>query len=293
MRYLKLSLLFFTMLFFSCSKQSEKGIVNMRDLGEYAIADSMHIRKGLLLRAAHLADATDAELQYLAGLPTTIIIDFRLEMEKKEREDRIVADARYIDLPIDVSSNLAAQTSEEEKKKLSRHKKFDIRKIIVMVAFNDKAQKVVKEMYPTLFFHPECQKQYAKFFREVLATENGAILYHCTQGKDRTGVASALLLAALGADRETIIADFDATNTVYEADVKKYTRRVRFLGGGEEEIGVVRAFMGVNTDNFIKAFDRIDSEYGSIENYLKGPIGLTDDDIKVLRTRYLTNATAQ
>ena len=106
------------------------------------------------------------------------------------------ADARYIDLPIDVSSNLAVQTSEEEKKKLSRHKKFDIRKIIVMVAFNDKAQKVVKEMYPTLFFHPECQKQYAKFFREVLATENGAILYHCTQGKDRTGVASALLLAA-------------------------------------------------------------------------------------------------
>ena len=262
----------------------------MRDLGEYAIGDSMHIQKGLLLRAAHLADATEAELQYLAGLPTAKIIDFRLEMEKKEREDRIVANAEYVDLPIDVSSNLAAQASEEEKKKLSRHKKFDIRKIIVMVAFNEKAQKVVQEIYPTLLFHPDCQKQYATFFREVLATENGAILYHCTQGKDRTGVASALLLSALGADRETIIADFDATNAVYEADVKKYCRRVRFFGGGEEEIAVVKAFMGVNTDNFIKALDRMDTEYGSIDNYLKGPMGLTDEDIKTLRDRYLKSA---
>ena len=45
--------------------------------------------------------------------------------------------------------------------------------------------------------------------------------------------------------------------------------------------------MGVNTDNFIKALDRIDAEYGSIENYLKGPIGLTDEDIEILRHRYL------
>lgn len=278
--------IFIMFMFCSCSKADE-GIVNMRDLGEYAISDTLHIQKGLLLRAAHLADATDAEIEYLAGLPTAKIIDFRLEMEKKEREDRVVPNVEYIDLPVDVSSNLAAEASEEEKKKLSRHKKFDIRKLIVMVAFNKKAKKVVQEMYPTLFFNPECQKQYALFFREVLATENGAILYHCTQGKDRTGIASALLLAALGADRNTIVADFDATNAVYEADVKKYSRRVRFWGGGDEEIAVVKAFMGVNTDNFIKALDRIDAEYGSIENYLKGPIGLTDEDIEILRHRYL------
>lgn len=91
----------------------------------------------------------------------------------------------------------------------------------------------------------------------------------------------------LGASRETIVADFDATNQVYEADVKKYTRRVKFWGGGEEEIGVVKAFLGCNTDNFVKALDRIDREYGSLDAYLKGPIGLTDDDIRVLMERYL------
>lgn len=51
--------------------------------------------------------------------------------------------------------------------------------------------------------------------------------------------------------------------------------------------------MGVNTDNFIKALDRIDAEYGSIDNYLKGPMGLTDENIEKLRSRYLTNIVVQ
>ena len=156
-----------------------------------------------------------------------------------------------------------------------------------MAAFNEKAQKVAREMYPVLLFDPGCQRQFAEFFRLVLATEEGAVLYHCTQGKDRTGVASALLLAALGADRETIVADFDATNRVYEKDVAKYTRRVKFWGGKDNEIATVQAFLGCNTDNFVKALDRIDLEYGSLDAYLSGPMGLTEDDILTLRERYL------
>ncbi|MBR5432072.1 MAG: tyrosine-protein phosphatase, partial [Bacteroidales bacterium] len=101
------------------------------------------------------------------------------------------------------------------------------------------------------------------------------------------GIASALLLAALGASRETIVADFDATNKVYEKDVKKYSRRVKLWGGKEQEIAVVKAFLGCNTENFVKALDTIDQRYGSLEAYIKGPLNLTDDDIRVLRERYL------
>jgi len=142
-------------------------------------------------------------------------------------------------------------------------------------------------MYPTMLFDPACQRQFAEFFRLVLETEKGAVLYHCTQGKDRTGIASALLMAALGASREAIVADFDATNRVYAKDVKKYSRRVRFLGGKDEELAVVKAILGCNTVNFILALDRMDREFGSIETYLKGPMGLTDDAIRTLRERYL------
>ncbi|MBR4788666.1 MAG: tyrosine-protein phosphatase [Bacteroidales bacterium] len=54
-------------------------------------------------------------------------------------------------------------------------------------------------------------------------------------------------------------------------------------------MAVVKAFLGANTENFIKAMDAVDRQYGSIEAYLKGPMGLTDDDIRILRERYLNN----
>ncbi len=264
-----------------------KGIVNARDLGGYTMLDGRIVQSGRLLRAAHLADATDEDIRNLERLPVTAVIDFRKEQEKVGKVDREVPGARYTSLPVDPSGNAMATATEEEKKKFSGQKKFDVRKVIVFAAFNKKAQAVAREMYPTLLFDPDCQQQFARFFRLVLETENGAVLFHCTQGKDRTGIASALLLAALGADRETIVADFDATNRVYEKDVRKYSRRVKFWGGKEEEVGVVKAFLGCNTENFIKALDRIDQEFGSLQAYLKGPIGLTDADIQTLRERYL------
>lgn len=264
-----------------------KGIVNARDLGGYTMLDGRIVQSGRLLRAAHLADATDEDIRNLERLPVTVVIDFRKEQEKVGKVDREVPGARYTSLPVDPSGNAMATATEEEKKKFSGQKKFDVKKVIVFAAFNKKAQAVAQKMYPTLLFDPDCQQQFARFFRLVLETENGAVLFHCTQGKDRTGIASALLLAALGADRETIVADFDATNRVYEKDVRKYSRRVKFWGGKEEEVGVVKAFLGCNTENFIKALDRIDQEFGSLQAYLKGPIGLTDADIQTLRERYL------
>ena len=65
---------------------------------------------------------------------------------------------------------------------------------------------------------------------------------------------------------------------------------LRDLGGKEEEVAVVKAFLGANTENFVKALDTVDQQYGSIEAYLKGPMGLTDDDIRILRKRYLSPA---
>ena len=261
--------------------------MNARDLGGYELQSGRHVVVGKLIRAAHLADATDADIAYLERLPVALVVDFRTEMDLKGKPDRAISGAAYVNLPVDASGNAMAYATEKEKKKMTGRKKFEVKNVIIFAAFNKKARAIAQQMYPTLLFDPSCQRQFAEFFRLVLATDKGAILYHCTQGKDRTGIASALILAALGASRETIIADFDATNAVYEKDVRKYCRRVRLLGGGDEEVAVVKSFLGCNTDNFIKALDAIDSQYGSMESYLKGPIGLTDDDLRLLRERYL------
>ena len=169
-------------------------IVNLRDLGGYEVDGGKHVQTGRLIRAAHLADATDADIAYLESLPTTLVVDFRTEVDLKGKTNRDVPGARYVNLPIDASGNAMATATEDEKKKMTGRKKFDVKKVILFAAFNEKAKDIAREMYPTLLFDPECQRQFARFLRLVLETENGAVLYHCTQGKDRTGIASALLL---------------------------------------------------------------------------------------------------
>ena len=262
-------------------------IVNARDLGGYVTEDGRRIKKGLLIRCAHLAHASQADLDFLAGLPVTRVVDFRLDFEKKGKEDRIIPGATYLSIPVDASGPIAAQATEEERKKFTGRKTFDVKKVIVMAAFNDKAKKMVDLMYPTLVNDPDCQRQYATFLRLLVDNEAGAVLFHCTQGKDRAGMAAAFVLAALGAGRDTIIADFDETNRHYAKDLKKFSRRVRFWGGKDQELAVVKAFIGANTENFIRTLDRIDATYGSMESYLKGPLSLSDTDIQALRERFL------
>ena len=263
------------------------GIINARDLGGYIMQDGRRLRDGMLLRSAHLADATDDDLQYLSTIPTAKVIDFRKDIEMNGKTDRMVPGAEYIRLEIDASGKIVTQATEDEKRLFTGSKQFDVKKFMVMAAFNPMAQRIAQQMYPNLTNDPECRKQFRQFFRLILETTHGAILYHCTQGKDRTGFASALILAALGAGRDTIVADFDATNRVYEEDVRQCCQNVRLMGGKEIEIATVKSFLGANTDNFIKALESIDKEFGSMEAYLKGPIGLTDQDILTLRERYL------
>ena len=75
-----------------------KGIVNARDLGGYVTADGRTVRSGKLIRAASLADATDADLRYLQQVPVTRVIDFRQDFELSGREDRIISGAEYVSM---------------------------------------------------------------------------------------------------------------------------------------------------------------------------------------------------
>lgn len=257
------------------------GIVNARDLGGYKTTDGRKVRSGLLIRGASLATAKDTDLALLSDLHVVKVIDFRTDFEKKGKENRPLLGAAYVCLPI---TTVDDSDAPEE---LARYKTFDISKLIMIAAFNERAKTIAQELYPSLVMRPDCQRQFATFLREVIETQDGAVFFHCTQGKDRTGLASAYLLSALGVDRETVIVDFDKTNQVYAKDVRKYSRKVKFFGGKEEEIAVVKAFIGANTENFIKALDLIDAEYGSMDIYLRKVLGLTETDFETLKERYL------
>jgi protein-tyrosine phosphatase len=87
---------------------------------------------------------------------------------------------------------------------------------------------------------------------------NTPLLFHCSAGKDRTGFASALFLASLGVDKETIIQDYLLSKKQVE---EKYA-------GFVAENPVLEPLMTVKREYIEAALDLIDKEYGGMENYL-------------------------
>lgn len=113
------------------------------------------------------------------------------------------------------------------------------------------------------------------------------MLWHCSQGKDRAGWASAFVLAALGASREVIVDDFDMSNHSYADKVEALVAQLRDKEGAEGAIAVVQALVGVSRENFEATLDLIDQKYGSMEQYLENQLGFSKEEQRQLRAKYL------
>lgn len=242
------------------------------------------IRPRRLLRTAHLHDATPADLKRLREeYNLAKIFDFRSLGEAEALPDQAVEGATHHLLP---TIDLSAERLTEQP--IPQEAFLDLETHIVNYSFYPEVQKMAANMYPSLIRSEYSQLQYAAFLRLVIeAPEDGGILWHCFQGKDRTGWGAAFLLFALGVEREAIIADFDLSNTAYRSLVNLLNAEIEARGGGEPEKEVILAFMGVSTPNFLRTLDLIDREFGGMMNYLHEQLLLSPDDIQVLRRRFL------
>lgn len=259
-------------------------IVNARDLGGLVGAGGRTVRPHRLLRTAHLHDASPADLKRLhEEYNLAKIFDFRSLGEAEALPDQEVEGATHHLLP---TIDLSAERLTEQP--IPQEAFLDLERHIVNYSFYPEVQKMAANMYPSLIRSEYSQLQYAAFLRLIVeAPADGGVLWHCFQGKDRTGWGAAFLLSALGVEREAIIADFDESNAAYRSLVASLNAQVDALGGGEPEKEVILAFMGVSTPNFIRTLDLIDREFGGMMSYLSEQLLLTHEDIQILRRRFL------
>ena len=259
-------------------------IVNARDLGGMVGAGGKVVRPHRLLRTAHLHDASPADLQRLhEEYNICRVFDFRSLDEAQALPDQEVKGATHHLLP---TIDLSAERLTEQP--IPQEAFLDLETHIVNYSFYPEVQKMAANMYPSLLQSEYSQLQYATFLRLIVESpEDGGILWHCFQGKDRTGWGAAFLLFALGVDRETIIEDFDLSNAAYRELVATLNAQIEARGGREPEKEVILAFMGVSTPNFIRTLDLIDREYGGMLNYLQEQLLLSHEDIQILRKRFL------
>jgi protein-tyrosine phosphatase len=223
-------------------------LYNVRDLGGYPAAGGRSVRWNLLYRAGDLNNPSHRDRILIEKRRLAVIVDFRSEEEIHKTPDMVAA-GRKAELPIDAGNILA----------------------LACAGRDDSGEFFMEELYRRLA--EESRSQYREFFAILAEKGNAPALFHCSAGKDRTGLAAALLLSALGVDRELIYRD-------YLLSAECLAEKYRALIEAEPDI---EPFMSVRRSYLEAAFARIDERYGGVERYLETELGA---DSVLLRDLY-------
>ena len=262
-----------------------EGIENGRDMGSLVMQDGRTVRFDMLVRSANLSEATDADVAILKNqYHLSDVFDFRFDAEAAAAPDRIIDGVNYIQLSTLPEALIAAMSpSSSGSGQIDTR---DIGSLVINKAFDPQAQEFARQLYPAIVTDGQAQQYYGEFLRGVLNAKGG-VLWHCSQGKDRAGWASAFVLAALGASRETIVEDFDLSNQSYAAKVEALSAQLRDKEGGDEAVAFIRAMVGVSRENFETTLDLIDQKYGSMSQYIENQLGFSKEEQQQLRDKYL------
>lgn len=245
-----------------------EGARNFRDLGGYTTGDGRRVKAGLLFRADSLAQLTDADLERLAALRLRAVYDFRTPAEVGPAPDRLPAgqDIRQVALPIgDPAMNVEALRES-------------------IMAGDLDAMPVLDSYAEVALKH---SGTYRAWFDDLLDPANIPSVFHCTGGKDRTGVGAALFLYALGVPRATALQDYMASNYYLHDYIEATLWKARFASLFKVDGDQFRALMGVREPYLEKTFAAIEAQYGSLDNYLEQALGLDEAKRAQLRALYL------
>ena len=263
------------------------GVGNARELGGYACEDGRVVRSGVFLRTAALANATEDDLRRLKDdYHLCVVLDLRMSIEVESAPDPEIDGVKNLHLGIIDEEAMAAKQqamSAEAMEGLDLNNSLDRLKLAIRLGV------ISDQMYIDFLSGEPGKAGYAQLFRELLTLpEGGSLLFHCTQGKDRTGLAAMLILSALGADEETIMADFMLTNT-FNAQLIEGERQMLTAQGleGDELETFMHAMDEVDPQYMINALDWMKEHYGSALGYIQTELGVTDEEIEVLRDKYL------
>ncbi|MGW4768291.1 tyrosine-protein phosphatase [Nocardia sp. NPDC004278] len=217
-----------------------QGVQNGRDAGGYRTTDGHWVRTGLVYRTGQLNNATPADLAVLSERQVRVVDDLRTVYERTIAADR---------LPLGAAANWVDVIGQAPPQTL----------ITTLTGGDD--------LYRAFITAPGANQAFASVLRDIIDTD-GAVLFHCTAGKDRTGWTAAVLLTILGVDRDTVTQDYLLSN------------QYRNASPNDPLNGVSAAWLDA-------AFDQANRTYGSFDNYVRDGLKLTTGEVAALRAKLL------
>jgi protein-tyrosine phosphatase len=237
-----------------------EGASNFRDLGGYPGAGGKIVKWGHIYRSADVSKLTDADLKTLENLHLTTVCDLRGPDEVKNNPDRLPASVSYLNLPAGSETVRLSQVSQTPP-----------------VTNRDSLMKLGYARTDHL------KAKYKPMFDQLLVLDNTkALMFHCTGGRDRTGMGAALILSALGVDKAIIVKDYVATDVYLKPAQLAWIAQQAGMSQAEMAKRIV-----MKPADLEKFFAAINQNYGSMDKFLTTEMELTTEKLATLRAKYL------
>jgi len=243
------------------------GAHNTRELGGYKTTDGKSVKWGMLYRSDKLSDISDTDQAYLQDLGIKKIIDFRSKEEKEEDPDIIPKGIDYIEMPISVDGAMRSKIEAVLKGETNK----DVKSFLI------DANKEFVSNYTDV---------YEDFLRNLI-NDDGPTLFHCTAGKDRAGFAAAITLIALGVSKEDVINDYMKTNQFTKERIEEIIGQIELMTLYQTDAEILRPLLGVEREYIETAFQTAEEKYGSLENFIRDGLNISDEEIQKLRNKFI------
>lgn len=251
---------------------------NFRELGGYQTISGQHIKYHKVLRSGRLAPLNQHDLTYLDNYGVRIDVDLRSADEVEQAPDKVPTNATYKYLPVfDYDQTQNSQTLQQLELEYQGNP--------------NHGHEHMKTVYHNMIADPHAKRIYHQFFELLLSNsaDGAATLFHCTAGKDRTGMAAVFFMTALGVDAKTIKTDYLLTNTIAAPHINARLTELKTQHASADTIANIRSLLSVHADYLATALKQVKQESGNLNNYLHEGLQLTDHDLQDLRKIYLTD----
>ncbi|WP_406828250.1 tyrosine-protein phosphatase [Microbulbifer sp. ARAS458-1] len=252
---------------------------NFRDLGGYKTADGKTVKWGKLYRSGVLTNLTEGDYEFLSNRDIATVVDFRSSEERSSEPTHWQAgEIDHMTWDYQMMADWEAEFG-----KVLRKPDFTRQDLVALM---DKGYVgLVRQQTP----------HYKAMFQKLIESDD-ALLFHCSAGKDRTGIGAALILTALGVDRATIEQDYLLTNEVIknskhdimqlpEDASEKQRQMYAFFAQLPPEVRNVLA--GVEVSWLESAFAEMERQHGSVEGYIQHALDVDAQELALLKARYL------
>lgn len=247
-----------------------QGVHNFRDHGGYALPGGGRLKRGVLWRSGQHHGATDADLEAIAGLRLATVFDLRSSKEREKHPCR---------RPGDFSASVVFSADPPPREKRDVAAPHVAQAMVAEAARSRDPAEIRAGMvrnYGGIAWRPELVAAIRRYFAS-LAQNRGPSLVNCMAGKDRTGIAVAMLHHTLGVHPDDVMADYLLTNTAgdVEARIAAGMQTIRATTGQVDE-DVMRIMMMVEPEWLEAVYARARADHGGIEGYLRDVLGVDD-----------------